>query len=295
MEKNVSDILTRVRKIELKTRRLSDDLFGGAYHSSFKGRGMTFSEVRKYEYGDDVRTIDWNVTARNREPYSKVFEEERELTLMLVVDVSPSGIFSTSSQTKIEKSIEIAAILAFSALQNNDKVGLLAFSDEVELFIAPKKGKSHLLRIIRELLVLGDIKRAKTPRGTNLSNAFSGISKYLKKRTIVFVLSDFIDENYERALRIVNKRHDLNAICIYDVNEFSLPNLGLVPFKDLESGKTEYVDTSSAELRKTYEKRIQEQRTYFEDTFKKIGAPVMRCELNENHVKKLLGFFKSKT
>jgi uncharacterized protein (DUF58 family) len=256
---------------------------------------MTFSEVRKYEYGDDVRTIDWNVTARNREPYSKVFEEERELTLMLVVDVSPSGIFSTSSQTKIEKSIEIAAILAFSALQNNDKVGLLAFSDEVELFIAPKKGKSHLLRIIRELLVLGDIKRAKTPRGTNLSNAFSGISKYLKKRTIVFVLSDFIDENYERALRIVNKRHDLNAICIYDANEFSLPNLGLVPFKDLESGKTEYVDTSSAELRKTYEKRIQEQRTYFEDTFKKIGAPVMRCELNENHVKKLLGFFKSKT
>jgi len=295
MDKNVSDILTRVRKIELKTRRLSDDLFGGAYHSSFKGRGMTFSEVRKYEYGDDVRTIDWNVTARNREPYSKVFEEERELTLMLVVDVSPSGIFSTSSQTKIEKSIEIAAILAFSALQNNDKVGLLAFSDAVERFIAPKKGKSHLLRIIRELLVLGDRERMNSQRGTNLNEAFSGISKYLKKKTIVFVLSDFIDENYEKALRIVNKRHDLNAICVYDANELHLPQLGLVPIKDLESGKTAYIDTSSTKLRKAYEDKIQRQQRYFEDTFKKVGAPVVRCEINDDHVKKLLAFFKSKS
>ncbi|MDA1148549.1 MAG: DUF58 domain-containing protein [Bacteroidetes bacterium] len=290
----VTDILARVRKIALKTRRLSDHIFGGEYHSSFKGRGMTFSEVRKYEYGDDVRSIDWNVTARNREPYSKVFEEERELTLMLAVDVSASGLFGSGTSTKIEKSIEIAAILAFSALQNNDKVGLLAFSDRVELFLPPKKGKAHLLRIIRELLVLTEQPVKSAPRETNIDQALSSLSKYLKKRTIVFVLSDFLDQDYEKSLRIIAKRHDVNGFRIYDSLELSLPGLGLIPIKSLEAEGEVYIDTDAKTVHSSFKSKIEQEFTYFEKCFSQVGAPTVSCELSEDHIVKLLQFFKSK-
>ena len=211
-------LLKKVRKIEIKTRRLSDHVFGGEYHSTFKGRGMTFSEVRQYQFGDDVRSIDWNVTARYNEPFVKVFEEERELTLMLVVDVSGSEAFGTQTQFKREVLTEIAATLAFSALQNNDKVGLLLFSDQVELFIPPKKGRSHILRIIRELLEF-------EPQSlkTNISNALEFLSGVLKKKAIVFMLSDFMDQGYEKTLRIAAKKHDLTGIRVYDPVETKLP------------------------------------------------------------------------
>ena len=238
-------LLKKVRKIEIKTRRLSDHVFGGEYHSTFKGRGMTFSEVRQYQFGDDVRSIDWNVTARYNEPFVKVFEEERELTLMLVVDVSGSEAFGTQTQFKREVLTEIAATLAFSALQNNDKVGLLLFSDQVELFIPPKKGRPHILRIIRELLEF-------EPQSlkTNISNALEFLSGLLKKKAIAFMLSDFMDQGYEKTLRIAAKKHDLTGIRVYDPVETKLPNLGIVPIRDAETGAVQWISTFSKKIRK---------------------------------------------
>ena len=283
------DLLKKVRKIEIKTRRLSDHIFGGEYHSTFKGRGMTFSEVRQYQFGDDVRAIDWNVTARQNEPYIKVFEEERELTLMMVVDVSGSGLFGTVSQFKKEVLTEITATLAFSALQNNDKVGLLLFSDQIELFIPPKKGKSHVLRIIRELLEFSP-----KSQKTDVGFALKYLGNVLKKKAIVFVLSDFISEDYLQSLRIVGKKHDLTGIRIYDPAEQKIPNLGLVPMMDSETGSIKLVATQSKTVRNSYENYQRARQNYFEESFKKAGCGQINCQVNESYVKKLLGYFKQR-
>ncbi|CAI8233120.1 MAG: DUF58 domain-containing protein [Flavobacteriaceae bacterium] len=283
------DLLKKVRKIEIKTRRLSDHIFGGEYHSTFKGRGMTFSEVRQYQFGDDVRAIDWNVTARQNEPYVKVFEEERELTLMMVVDVSGSGLFGTVSQFKKEVLTEITATLAFSALQNNDKVGLLLFSDQIELFIPPKKGKSHVLRIIRELLEFSP-----KSQKTDVGFALKYLGNVLKKKAIVFVLSDFISEDYLQSLRIVGKKHDLTGIRIYDPAEQKIPNLGLVPMMDSETGSIKLVATQSKTVRNSYENYQRARQNYFEESFKKAGCGQINCQVNESYVKKLLGYFKQR-
>ncbi len=229
---DTKELLKKVRKIEIKTRRLSDNVFGGEYHSTFKGRGMTFSEVRQYQYGDDVRNIDWNVTARYSEPYIKVFEEERELTLMLMADISGSEFFGTDAQFKNEIIIEIAATLAFSALQNNDKVGIILFTDQIEMFIPPKKGKSHVLRIIRELIEF----KPKSKK-TNIAAALKFLSSVIKKSAIVFILSDFMDDDYEKTVKIAAKKHDLTGIRVYDKRDEELPNLGMVQMRDAETGE----------------------------------------------------------
>ena len=283
------EILKKVRKIEIKTRRLSDHIFSGEYHSSFKGRGMTFSEVRKYQYGDDVRAIDWNVTARYNEPFIKVFEEERELTMMLMVDISGSEFFGTTQQFKRDTLTEIAATLAFSAIQNNDKVGLLLFSDQMELFIPPKKGKSHVLRIIRELI---EFKPKSTK--TSINEALKFLSSVIKKKAIVFVLSDFIDTDYEHTLKIVGRKHDVTGIRIYDEHDVSIPNLGMVPMLDAETGKTLLVNTASKSLRRGYEAYYNESVTYFEKIFTRCGAGTISSRIDESYVKKLLGYFKHK-
>lgn len=284
---DTKELLKKVRKIEIKTRRLSDHLFGGEYHSTFKGRGMTFSEVRQYQYGDDVRSIDWNVTARYNEPYVKVFEEERELTMMLLADVSGSELFGTTNRFKKEIITEISATLAFSALQNNDKVGLILFSDEVELFIPPKKGQSHVLRIIRELLEFSP-----TSNRTNIGEALKFLSNVMKKKAIVFLLSDFISEDYERTLKITGNKHDLTGIRIYDQREEKIPNIGMVQMQDAETGHLSLVNTQSKKVRQSYEKFYRERVEYFKDIFAKSGCGILHCRVDESYVKKLLGYFK---
>ncbi|SHG54877.1 DUF58 domain-containing protein [Flagellimonas flava] len=284
---DTKELLKKVRKIEIKTRRLSDHIFGGEYHSTFKGRGMTFSEVRQYQFGDDVRTIDWNVTARYNEPYVKVFEEERELTMMLMVDVSGSELFGTSQQFKKEVITEISATLAFSALQNNDKVGLILFSDEMELFIPPKKGKSHVLRIIRELLEF----KPKSSR-TNIAEALKFLTNVMKKKAIVFVLSDFIANDYDNTLRIIGNKHDVTGIRIYDEREESIPNLGMVQMEDAETGTLQLVNTRSKRVRNAYAEFHKERVDYFQNSFTKSGCGVINCRVDESYVKKLLGYFK---
>lgn len=286
---NTKEILKKVRKIEIKTRRLSNHIFGGEYHSSFKGRGMTFAEVRQYQFGDDVRTIDWNVTARYNEPYVKVFEEERELTMMLMVDISGSELFGTSNQFKKDTITEIAATLAFSATQNNDKVGLILFSDSIELFIPPKKGKSHVLRIIRELIEF-------TPksRKTNIAEALKFLSSILKKKAIVFILSDFMDNGYEKTLKIATNKHDITGIRVYDKHDQKIPNLGMVPMLDAESGRVELINTSSKKVRNSYKTNALSLSRYYENTFKRSGAGNINIRVDESYVKKLLGYFKHK-
>ncbi len=284
---DTKELLKKVRKIEIKTRRLSDHVFGGEYHSTFKGRGMTFSEVRQYQFGDDVRSIDWNVTARYNEPYVKVFEEERELTMMLMVDVSGSELFGTTNQFKKEIITEISATLAFSALQNNDKAGLILFSDEVELYIPPKKGKSHVLRIIRELLEF----RPKSNR-TDIAEALKFLSSVMKKRAIVFVLSDFISDEYEKTLKISGNKHDLTGIRIYDEREEIIPNLGMVQMEDAETGRRRLVNTQSKSVRNAYGNYYRQRVDYFQETFTKSGCGTLNCRVDESYVKKLLGYFK---
>ncbi|MEP2056755.1 MAG: DUF58 domain-containing protein [Maribacter litoralis] len=284
---DTKELLKKVRKIEIKTRRLSDHIFGGEYHSTFKGRGMTFSEVRQYQFGDDVRNIDWNVTARYNEPYIKVFEEERELTMMLMVDISGSKLFGTTNQFKNEIVTEISATLAFSALQNNDKVGIILFSDQIELFIPPKKGKTHVLRIIRELLEF----KPKSNK-TDIAQALKFLSSVMKKKAIVFVLSDFIDEGYEKTLKITGSKHDVTGIRIYDEREESIPNLGMVQVEDAETGKLQLVNTKSKKVRNAYAQFHQERVTYFKESFTKSGCGVLDCRVDESYVKKLLGYFK---
>ncbi len=284
---DTKELLKKVRKIEIKTRRLSDNVFGGEYHSTFKGRGMTFSEVRQYQFGDDVRNIDWNVTARYNEPFVKVFEEERELTLMLVADISGSEFFGTQEQFKNEIVTEIAATLAFSAMKNNDKTGLILFSDEIELYIPPKKGKSHVLRIIRELLEF----RPKSNK-TNIANALKFLSNVMKKKAIVFVLSDFMDNDYRDTLRIAAKKHDVTGIRIYDPAEQSIPNLGMVQMEDQETGELMLVNTASKSVRNHYFSYHRDREDYFVESFTKSGAGAMHCRVDESYVKKLLGYFK---
>ena len=284
---DTKELLKKVRKIEIKTRRLSDHIFGGEYHSTFKGRGMTFSEVRQYQYGDDVRNIDWNVTARYQEPFIKVFEEERELTMMLMVDVSGSELFGTDTQFKNEIITEIAATLAFSATQNNDKIGLILFSDEVELYIPPKKGRFHVLRIIRELIEFHP--RSKQ---TNIVEALKFLSNVMKKKAIVFLLSDFISEDYKQTLKIVAGKHDVTGIRVYDKHEESIPNLGMVQMQDEESGELLLVNTASKKVRLNYGKFYRDKVNYYKDSFAKSGAGVIDCRVDESYVKKLLGYFK---
>ncbi|HNP32363.1 MAG TPA: DUF58 domain-containing protein [Flavobacterium sp.] len=284
------DLLKKVRKIEIKTRRLSDHIFSGEYHTSFKGRGMTFSEVRQYQYGDDIRAIDWNVTARYNEPYVKVFEEERELTMMLMVDISGSESFGTKNQLKSEIVTEIAATMAFSATQNNDKIGLILFSDQIELYIPPKKGKSHVLRIIREL-----IEFQPKSKQTDLSQALKFLSGTQKKKAIVFVISDFIvDDDYEKTLKIAGKKHDITGVRVYDIREEKMPNIGMVEMEDAETGEVLVVNTGSKKARLSYEKQYKEKVDYFKDIFSKCGSGTVNTRVDESYVTKLLGYFKSR-
>ncbi|MGV8945419.1 MAG: DUF58 domain-containing protein [Lutibacter sp.] len=286
---DTKEILKKVRKIEIKTRRLSNHIFSGEYHSSFKGRGMTFSEVRQYQYGDDIRAIDWNVTARYNEPFVKVFEEERELTMVLMVDVSGSEYFGTTQQFKRDTITEIAATLAFSAIQNNDKVGLLLFSDIMELYIPPKKGKSHVLRIIRELIEF----KPKSKK-TNLNEALKFFSSVMKKKAIVFILSDFMDDHYDHTLKIVGRKHDVTGIRVYDIHDSAIPNLGMVPMRDAETGKTMLVNTASRSVRNDYKAHYLKLVDYFEKSFTRCGSGTISSQIDESYVKKLLGYFKQK-
>ncbi|QLE01331.1 DUF58 domain-containing protein [Galbibacter sp. BG1] len=284
---DTKELLKKVRKIEIKTRRLSDHIFGGEYHSTFKGRGMTFSEVRNYQFGDDVRNIDWNVTARYNEPFIKVFEEERELTMMLLVDVSGSEFFGTSNQFKKDIITEISATLAFSAMQNNDKIGLILFSDQIELYIPPKKGRFHVLRIIRELLEFKPEKK-----NTDINGALKFMSSVSKKKVIAFVLSDFMADNYEHALKIAANKHDITGIRVYDEKEESMPNIGFVQMEDAETGELMLVNTKSKSVRNEYAKYYLDRVSYFQNNFSKSGAGVISSRVDESYVKKLLGYFK---
>ncbi len=287
---DTKELLKKVRKIEIKTRRLSDHIFGGEYHSTFKGRGMTFSEVRQYQFGDDVRNIDWNVTARYNEPFVKVFEEERELTMMLMVDISGSKLFGSVDQFKNEIATEIAATLAFSATQNNDKIGLILFSDVIELYIPPKKGRSHVLRIIRELIEFEPKSKL-----TNISEALKFLSNVMKKKAIVFLLSDFITEdNYEHNLKISAGKHDITGIRIFDKREAEIPNLGMVQMEDEETGELVLVNTTSRSVRQNYSKYYNDKVDHYKDTFKKSGSGTIDCRVDESYVKKLLGYFKTR-
>ena len=284
------DLLKQVRKIEIKTRRLSDHIFSGEYHTSFKGRGMTFSEVRQYQFGDDIRSIDWNVTARYNEPYVKVFEEERELTMLLMVDISGSESFGTKNQLKSEVVTEIAATMAFSATKNNDKIGLLLFSDQIELYIPPKKGKSHVLRIIREL-----IEFEPKSKKTDLSQALKFLSSTQKKKAIVFVISDFImNDDYEKTLKIAGKKHDITGVRVFDIRESNMINIGMVEMEDAETGEIVVVNTGSKKTRLNYEKEYQDKVNYFSTVFSKCSAGTIHTRVDESYVKKLLGYFKSR-
>ncbi|OBX24319.1 MULTISPECIES: DUF58 domain-containing protein [Bizionia] len=287
---DTKELLKKVRKIEIKTRRLSDHIFGGEYHSTFKGRGMTFSEVRQYQYGDDVRNIDWNVTARTNEPHIKVFEEERELTMMLMVDVSGSEFFGTDSQFKNEIVTEIAATLAFSATQNNDKIGLILFSDAIELYIPPKKGRSHVLRIIRELIEFKPLSQK-----TDIAEALKFLSNVMKRKAIVFLLSDFMADDFRHNLKIAAGRHDISGIRVYDRHEENMPNLGMVQMQDQETGKSMLVNTASKRVRLGYSNYYNDRVTYFKESFSKSGAGVIDCRVDESYVKKLLGYFKQRS
>lgn len=287
MAKDTAEILKRVRKIEIKTKGLSKHIFSGEYHSAFKGRGMSFSEVRDYQYGDDVRNIDWNVTARTGDPFVKVFEEERELTVIFLVDISPSSFFGTVNSFKSEINTEICATLAFSAISNNDKVGAILFSDHVEKYIPPKKGKSHILRIIRELIYF-------EPKGkkTNLEEALKYFNNVIKKKSIAFLLSDFLATGYENALRIASRRHDLIGLHIFDEKERTLPKVGLLRVVDSETGQEKVIDTSSKKVRNMYEEWFEEHRTYFKNSFNKAGSDMLSIRTDDDYVKSLLKFFK---
>lgn len=282
-----SELLKRVRKIEIKTRGLSNQIFSGQYHSAFKGRGMAFSEVRGYQMGDDIRTIDWNVTARTGDPYVKVFEEERELTVMLLVDVSGSGDFGSKVMLKRQLMTEICAVLSFSAIQNNDKVGIIFFSDTIEKFIPPKKGKSHILRIIRELI---DFKPEH--KGTDLSEALRYLTNVVKKRSIAFLLTDFMDSDYSDALKLANKKHDLVAIRVYDQLEQEIPNVGLLPMTDTETGEMIWVDTSKKDSRTKLKAAALKFEAELKDTLLKSGVDMAEIRTDHSYVKPLLNLFK---
>ncbi|SMO42471.1 DUF58 domain-containing protein [Fodinibius sediminis] len=280
------EILKKVRKIEIRTKGMVNSIFGGEYQSTFKGRGMEFSEVRQYNYGDDIRQIDWNVTARSGDPFIKQFEEEREQTLMLCVDISPSGLFGSRNQSKMDLSIEICAVLAFSAIKNGDKVGLVLFTDEIEKVIPPKKGRLHVLRLIRELLTT-------EPRGkgTDISEALSYVNRLLNRRAIIILASDFQDSEFQRQLKITNRKHDLVNIFINDKLEDELPDLGLIPLTDAETGREVLVDTSSKSVRKEYRKKRLQHKKKLHDQLLRLKIDMIEVETNASYVRPLISFF----
>jgi len=286
---STSALLKKVRKIEIKTKGLSNHIFAGEYNTAFKGKGMAFSEVREYQPGDDVRSIDWNVTARYNSPFVKVFEEEREMTVMLLIDVSASGNFGTQEQFKRELATELAAILAFSAIKNNDKVGVIFFTDKVEQFIPPKKGKSHILRIIREVLAFEP-----TGKGTDIAGALEYFSAVIKKRSICFILSDFMSKEFERPLKIASKKHDLVALRIYDTREETLPNIGLVPMQDSETEKIQFVDTSSKKVRDNFAKNRALKTEKLRKLLPASGVDLIDIITGKDYVKPLINFFKTR-
>ncbi len=283
------DIFKKVRKIEIKTRGLSNQIFSGHYHSAFKGRGMAFSEVREYQYGDDIRTIDWNVTARFNHPYIKIFEEERELTVMLLIDVSGSNEFGSKQQLKKMLIAELSAVLAFSAIQNNDKVGVIFFSDHVEKFIPPKKGTSHILRIIREV-----IGYEPDHRNTNIGEALRFLTSAIKKRSTAFLISDFISEDFEQTIRIAARKHDLIALRVTDKRENELPPIGLVKFRDAETGKMHWVDTSSSDTRAFYRYWIEKKTEQLNGVFSRNGVDNAMLFTDEDYVKPLMKLFRKR-
>lgn len=282
-----AELLKKVRQVEIKTRGMVNQVFSGEYHSVFKGRGMEFSEVREYQYGDDIRQIDWNVTARNNKPFVKIFEEERELTVMLVVDVSRSGHFGTVAATKMEIATEICAVLAFSAIRNNDKVGMILFSDTVEKFIVPKKGKSHIMRLVRELL-------SYEPKGTgtNISGALEYMNSVIKKRSISFILSDFIDTGYENALRIVGKKHDVIAVTMSDPRERMLPRIGLIKMKDAESGRERWIDTSDNRIQRSFERYWSTMEENLRRSLVSTKVDRITIDVHKPYIRPLVDFFK---
>ena len=284
------ELLKKVRKIEIKTRGLSRHLFSGEYHSAFKGRGMSFSEVRAYQYGDDIRNIDWNVSARTGETYVKIFEEERELTVMLLVDVSQSSFFGTTEQFKREVITEICAVLAFSATQNNDKVGLILFSDQIEVFIPPTKGRQHILRIIRELI---DVEPGK--KGTDIGMALEYFNNVIKKRSICFVCSDFLAHSYETPLRVAGRKHDIIGIHLYDPLEAALPNVGLIHVHDAETGRLGWIDTSSNKVRKRFAEAFRNKEERFLSYFRRSGADTLSIQAGGRYVDAMLQFFKNRS
>lgn len=285
-----SELLKRVRKIEIKTRGLSKNIFAGEYHFAFKGRGMTFSEVREYQYGDDIRNIDWNVTARHNRPYVKIFEEERELTVMLMIDVSASRNFGTISKLKKNQITEIAAVLAFSAIQNNDKIGVIFFSDKIEKFIPPKKGRTHILHIIRELIDFYP-----EDKQTDIEQALEYMTNSIKKRCTCFVISDFIDEHdFAHALAIANRKHDVVALRVYDPRENQLPPVGMMYLRDAETGEQMWVDTSDKKLREAYEKYAFVREKELDAIFKRSGVDVANIRSDEDYVRALITLFKKR-
>ena len=282
-------ILKKVKQVEIRTRGLVNDLFGGEYHSVFKGRGMAFSEVREYQPGDDIRLIDWNVTARNRTPFIKIFEEERELTVYLLVDISKSGEFGSQNQLKQDFAAEIASVLGFSAIKNNDKVGLILFSNDVEKYVVPKKGKSHVLRVIRELLYT-------TPKNnkTSIKNALDYLLKVAKRKSVVFLISDFIDDDYWSSLKIVNRKHDLIGIRLFDPAEKLLPDLGVIKVRDPESGSSFWIDTSSRREMEKLKSQINSDFDTFNKQAKKIGFDIISVSTNGDFVDPLISLFRKR-
>ncbi len=281
------ELLKQVRQIEIKTKGLVNQVFSGEYHSVFKGRGMEFSEVREYQMGDDIRTIDWNVTARLGQPYVKVFEEERELTLMIMVDISGSLFFGSVEKTKQEVAAELSSILSFSALKNNDKVGLILFSDKIEKFVPPRKGRKHILRIIRDVLSF-------EPEGkkTDIKSALEFLNSTIKKRSIVFLISDFIDEGYEKILRIVGRKHDLIGVVLNDIRENELPSLGIIKFLDAETGQETWVDTGSKHFNSNFSKIIEQKQLKRKYLFLSSRLDSINISTGEDYVKPLVQFFK---
>ncbi len=286
---DTTELIKRVRQIEIKTRGLSSNIFAGEYHSAFKGRGMTFSEVREYQYGDDVRNIDWNVTARFNHPYIKVFEEERELTVMLLIDVSGSRDFGSSFKFKKNIITEIAAVLAFSAIQNNDKIGVIFFSDKIEKFISPQKGRKHILHIIRQLISFEPENKT-----TNIGEALRYLTNVIKKRCTTFVISDFLDDDFESPLKIANQKHDIVALKIFDERETEMPSVGLIKLKDAETGTYSWVDTSSKKVREAYSNWWNENDTYTKALFRKCGVDSTSIRTDEDYVKALMYLFKKR-
>ena len=292
MDNSASDLLKKVRKIEIKTRALSHQIFAGEYHSAFKGRGMAFSEVREYQYGDDVRNMDWNVTARLRAPYVKVFEEEREMTVMLLVDISSSGFFGTVGSTKRDMLAEIAAVLSFSAIINNDKVGVLFFSDKIEKFIPPRKGRSHLLRIIREIIELKP-----ESSGTDIGGALRFLTNAIKQKCTAFLLSDMMDTDtsgaprYEDAIKVAAGRHDLSVIKVFDPRERTIPDIGLVNVKDSETGETAWINTSSSKVREAYAKAAQDADMKATKLMRQYQIDSVDISTGSDYVKGLMAFF----